>query len=210
MGVKETALPCSNHELGPAISRQDLDSSDDRPRQLSIRVTPEVQAVNNGTDRAGGTLQSCKVRGKDKSCRTRCRKRVFCLCLCPTLLTRQAFVCRSHLQLPGSSPLPISSQTRPPLVHTCTNCTTLNPTRQPAGHVKSRSFPSVAIDVILWNALHVPTTLAARLLGLVGACPSASYRLAHDLARLLEHRPDTLNYALPMNNSLTVYSALLA
>lgn len=104
MGVKETALPCSNHELGPAISRQDLDSSDDRPRQLSIRVTPEVQAVNNGTDRAGGTLQSCKVRGKDKSCRTRCRKRVFCLCLCPTLLTRQAFVCRSHLQLPGSPP----------------------------------------------------------------------------------------------------------
>lgn len=63
---------------------------------------------------------------------------------------------------------------------------------KPAGHVKSRSSRGVAIDVILWNALHVPSTLTARLLPLVGARPSCSYRLAHRLARLRQHRPDTL------------------
>jgi hypothetical protein len=134
-----------------------------------------------------------------------------------TLLTRQAFVCRSQLQLfPPAHPSLLASSAYYPqasAVLSCTICTTCNPTRQPAGHVKSRSLPRVAIDVILWNALHVPWALAARLLLLVGVRPSSSYRLALRLARLRQHRPDTLNYALPLNNSLTVSvfdSALLA
>lgn len=140
-------------------------------------------------------VQLCEV-ARRRNLQTAVGERVFCLCLCSTLLTRQALVLPlSPAAFSASFPtslLPISSQLQPSHVSSCTICTTCNPTRQTGGARQVSLLPSVAIDVILWNALHVPPTLTARLLPLVGAHPSCSYRLAHRLARLRQHRPDTL------------------
>lgn len=160
---------------------------------MSIRVTPEVQAVNNGTDRAGGTTVRGSKKKKPADC-SRGEGLLFMLML--------DFVDTASFRLPLSpaafsasfptSLLPISSQLQPSRVLSCTICTTCNPTRQTGGACQVSLLPSVAIDVILWNALHVPPTLTAHLLPLVGARPSCSYRLALRLARLRQHRPDTL------------------
>lgn len=140
-------------------------------------------------------VQLCEV-ARRRNLQTAAGEMVFCLCLCSTLLTRQAFVCRSHLQLsahPFRLPFCPSLHNFSRLVsYSCTICTTCTPTRQTGGACQVSLLPSVAIDVILWNALHVPPTLTAHLLPLVGARPSCSYRLALRLARLRQHRPDTL------------------
>lgn len=158
-------------------------------------------------------VQLCEV-ARRRNLQTAAGEMVFCLCLCSTLLTRQAFVCRSHLQLsahPFRLPFCPSLHNFSRLVsYSCTICTTCTPTRQTGGACQVSLLPGVAIDVILWNALHVPPN-ANRSSAASCRSPSVLFlSIGSQTGKIAAAQARHFNYALPVNKSLTASLLRLA
>lgn len=111
--------------------------------------------------------------------------------------------------LPTSSS-PSSSQLQPSRVLSCTICTTCNPTRQTGGACQVSLLPGVAIDVILWNALHVPPN-ANRSSAASCRSPSVLFlSIGSQTGKIAAAQARHFNYALPVNKSLTASLLRLA
>lgn len=113
---------------------------------------------------------------------------------------------RSQLQLspiasfPSAHLFTTSAVSRP---LSCTICTTCNPTRQPAGHVKSRSFPREP----LMSFFGMPCMCLDASRSSVTSCrsPSALFlSIGSQTGEIAAAQARHFNYAVPLNNSLTV------